>query len=323
MRVAVTGGSGVVGRPLVRTLVEEGHQVAALARSDGSAATVEGQGARVVVGDVLDRVTLGRLVDGADWVFHVAGVNEMCPKDPAHMDRVNIGGTANVLTACQVAGVGCLIYTSSAAAIGERQGSVGTETSPHRGGYLSRYERSKHQAEQLVLAEAGDLDVVVVNPSSVQGPGRASGTGKLLLDVLNGQLPFLVDTTVSIVDIDDCTRGHLLAARHGVPGERYILSGASVGIIDAIALLSEVTGRTLRPRYLPGWLAAAGVGVIEAGSKALGRRPKLCREMVRVMRAGHTYDGSRATRELGLEYHPLELTVRRTVEWFETEGLLV
>lgn len=322
MRAAVTGGSGVVGRPLVRTLVEEGHEVVALARSDGAASTIEGEGARVVVGDILDRVRLGSLVDGADWVFHVAGVNEMCPKDPANMDRVNIEGTANVLAACQVARVGRLIHTSSAAAIGERQGTVGTEISPHRGSYLSRYERSKHQAEQLVLAGAGALDVVVVNPSSVQGPGRASGTGKLLLDVLNGRLPFLVDTTVSIVDIDDCARGHLLAASHGVSGQRYILSGASVGIIDAVALLSEVTGRALRPRYLPGWAAAAGAGVVEFGSRVLGRRPKLCREMVRVMRAGHVYDGSRATRELGLQYRPLELTIRRTVEWFETEGLL-
>jgi dihydroflavonol-4-reductase len=276
----------------------------------------------VVVGDILDRATLGSLVDRADWVFHVAGVNEMCPKDPAHMDRVNIEGTANVLAACQVARVGRLIHTSSAAAIGERQGAVGTEISPHRGSFLSRYERSKHQAEQLVLAEAGALDVVVVNPSSVQGPGRATGTGKLLLDMLNGRLPFLVDTTVSIVDIDDCARGHLLAASNGVSGQRYLLSGASVGIIDAVALLSEVTGRTLRPRYLPGWVAAAGAGVVEFGSRVLGRQPKLCREMVRVMRAGHVYDGSRATRELGLQYRPLQLTIRRAVEWFETEGLL-
>jgi dihydroflavonol-4-reductase len=238
------------------------------------------------------------------------------------MDRVNIEGTANVLAACQVARVGRLIHTSSAAAIGERQGAVGTEISPHRGSFLSRYERSKHQAEQLVLAEAGALDVVVVNPSSVQGPGRATGTGKLLLDMLNGRLPFLVDTTVSIVDIDDCARGHLLAASNGVSGQRYLLSGASVGIIDAVALLSEVTGRTLRPRYLPGWVAAAGAGVVEFGSRVLGRQPKLCREMVRVMRAGHVYDGSRATRELGLQYRPLQLTIRRAVEWFETEGLL-
>jgi dihydroflavonol-4-reductase len=296
--------------------------VVALARSHGAAATIEGEGARVVVGDILDRATLGSLVDRADWVFHVAGVNEMCPKDPAHMDRVNIEGTANVLAACQVARVGRLIHTSSAAAIGERQGAVGTEISPHRGSFLSRYERSKHQAEQLVLAEAGALDVVVVNPSSVQGPGRATGTGKLLLDMLNGRLPFLVDTTVSIVDIDDCARGHLLAASNGVSGQRYLLSGASVGIIDAVALLSEVTGRTLRPRYLPGWVAAAGAGVVEFGSRVLGRQPKLCREMVRVMRAGHVYDGSRATRELGLQYRPLQLTIRRAVEWFETEGLL-
>ena len=69
------------------------------------------------------------------------------------------------------------------------------------------------------------MEVVAFNPSSVQGPGRASGKGKLILSVLRGKLPFLVESVVSMVDIDDCAAGHRLAALHGRPGERYILSG--------------------------------------------------------------------------------------------------
>lgn len=322
MRVALTGGSGVVGRPLVRHLVEGGHQVQALARSAGSALTLERLGARPMSGDVLDRDSLLPLVAEADRVFHVAGVNEMCSKDPRHMDRVNIEGTRNVVSACRAAGVGRLIHTSSAATIGERAGTVGSETSPHRGSYLSRYERSKHLAEQALFDECGDLDVVAVNPSSVQGPGRASGTGRLILDLLNGRLPVLVESRVSIVDIDDCARGHVLAAERGVPGERYLLSGASFGMAEVLDLLAEVTGRRYRPRFVSGWLASAGAGAVELGARLAGRRPKVCREMVRVLRAGHDYDGSRATRELGLEYTPLRTTIRRTVDWFEEQGLL-
>lgn len=322
MRVALTGGSGVVGRPLVRHLVERGHQVQALARSTGSARTLERLGARPIGGDVLDRDSLLPLVAEADRVFHVAGVNEMCSKDPGHMDRVNIEGTRNVVSACRAAGVGRLIHTSSAATIGERAGTVGSETSPHRGSYLSRYERSKHLAERVLFDECGDLDVVAVNPSSVQGPGRASGTGRLILDLLNGRLPVLVESRVSIVDIDDCARGHVLAAERGVPGERYLLSGASFGMAEILDLLAEVTGRRSRPRFVSGWLASAGAGAVELGARLAGRRPKVCREMVRVLRAGHDYDGSRATRELGLEYTPLRTTIGRTVEWFEEQGLL-
>jgi dihydroflavonol-4-reductase len=322
VKVAVTGGTGVVGATLVRHLVSAQHQVLALTRSDAGAERLAALGAAVAHGDVLDPPSLAPLVEGADWVFHVAGRNELCPRDPGLMDRVNIDGTRNVLLACRAAGAHRLIHTSSAVTIGETRGTVGTEAIRHRGRYLSRYERSKHLAEEMLFEEAGDVDVVVVNPASVQGPGRSSGTGKLVLDALNGRLPFLVETDVSIVDIDDCATGHLLAAERGRRGERYLLSGASFGVAEVLRLLSDVTGRRLRPRFLPGWLASSGAALVEGVSRVAGRTPPVCREMVRVLRAGHVYDGSRAMRELGLVYTPFETTIRRTIDWFEEQGLL-
>jgi dihydroflavonol-4-reductase len=322
VKVAVTGGTGVVGRPVVLHLVESGHQVTALARNEASAERLRDAGVTTVLGDILDRDSLRSLVEGVERVFHVAGINEMCSKDPGRMDRVNIEGTRNVLIACRSAGVRRLIHTSSAVTIGQPHGVVATEATTHRGSYLSRYERSKHLSERAVLEEAGELEVVAVNPSSVQGPGRATGTGKLFLDAARGSLPFVIDATFSIVDVDDCARGHLLAADHGRPGERYILSGATLDVTQAVVLLGDITGQQLRPRFLPGWSAWAAAGLIEAGSRLLGRNPVVCRESVRVARAGHAYDGSRAIRELGLSYTPVEDTIRRTVDWFRSQGLL-
>jgi dihydroflavonol-4-reductase len=61
---------------------------------------------------------------------------------------------------------------------------------------------------------------------------------------------------------------------------------------------------------------------VEGAFRALGRQPPLCREMVRTLVHGHRYDGSRAERELGLRYTPVEETFRRTIEWAEREGLV-
>ena len=322
MKVAVTGGSGVVGAALLRHLVDAGHQVRALARTGEASSKVRAIGAEAVLGDVLDPLSLAALITGAERVFHVAGVNEMCSMDPGRMDRVNIVGTSNVRNACLAGGVRRLIHTSSAVAIGERQGTVGSETSPHRGSYLSRYERSKHISELLVLEGRASLEVVSVNPSSVQGPGRATGTAKLILDVIRGKLPFLLDTTVSIVDIDDCARGHLLAGEMGQAGDRYLLSGASLAIADALAVATQVSGISLSPRFFPGPVASILGGGVELGARIAGRRPPVCREMVRVVRHGHRYDGSKATRDLGLSYTPFEETIARTIDWFQAQGLL-
>lgn len=322
MRCAVTGGSGVVGSAVVRHLVAAGHEVVALARSPAAEEQLAGLGARAVTGDVLEPESLKPLCDRADWVFHVAGVNEMCSRHPERMDRVNITGTRHVVTAARAAGAARLVHTSSAVTIGQPPGTVGRETTTHRGYYLSRYERSKHLAEQVAFAEGEDLPVVAVNPSSVQGPGRTTGTGRLVLDLVRGRLPFLVDTTVSMVDIDDCARGHLLAAERGAGGERYLLSGASFTITEVLGLVAEITGREIAPRLLPGWLAEAGATLVAAVNRVVRRRPPVCREMVRVAEAALGYDGSLATRQLGLEYTPFETTIRRTVDWFRAEGLL-
>jgi dihydroflavonol-4-reductase len=203
--------------------------------------------------------------------------------------------------------------------IGEARGQVADEWTPHRGSYLSWYERTKAESEKIALTRS-DVDVVSVNPSSVQGPGRASGTGRLVLAAARGRLPVMVDTAISIVDIDDCARGHLLAAEKGVPGERYLLSGATMGTREALRILAEVTGRPSRARFIePRALTLAGaIGGVVA---RLGVGAGVCPESARVILHGHRYDGSRATRELGLSYTPVGETLRRAVDWFEEQGL--
>lgn len=322
MRVAVTGGSGVVGRAVVRHLVAAGDEVAALSRSPASDAVLAGLGAVPIRGHLFDDAALGSAFAGREVVYHLAGINVMCPTDPAELIRVNVDGAVRVVRAARAAGVRRVVHTSSAAAIGEAAGTVGREDSPHRGHYLSHYERSKHLAERAVLAEGEGIEVVAVNPSSVQGPGRATGTGKLIIDLVDGRLPALVDSRLSVVDIDDCARGHRLAAERGAPGERYLLNSFSLPVREAVALLAEVVGRDVRARYLPVPAAMAAAAVVEAGCRLAGKRPPVCREMVRTIAHGHTYDGSRATRELGLTYTPAETTLRALVEWAAREGML-
>lgn len=322
MKVAVTGGSGVVGSAVVRHLVADGHEVWALARSPGSSEKLDDLGAHVVHGDVLDTDAVGRLVKGSRMVFHVAGINEMCSRDPARMWRVNVEGSLVVLDACETAGVERLIHTSSAVTIGEPHGTVGTEDSAHRGHFLSEYERSKTVAERLLFNRSEDTGMVAVNPSSVQGPGRSTGTGAMFLAAARGRLRFLVDATISLVDIDDCARGHLLAAEKGVSGERYILSGAALTVRQAERQIGLLLGRRQSPWFLNPNVVRVAAPLADGAARMMGKRSLLCPESARVLLNGHRYDGTKATRELGLDYTPAEDTLARTLHWFRSEGLL-
>ncbi len=325
MSVFVTGGSGLVGRELVRHLVADGHHVTALARTANAARVLVNLGVPdIVEGTVLDRDALATGMADAEMVYHVAGVNAFCQADPGPMFLANIEGSRRVAEVAAEQDVGRLVYTSSASAVGEIKGTVGSETSRHRGEYLSDYEKSKHLAEQAVrvVAERTGLDVVHVLPSSVQGPGRAGGTAKLLLDVVNGSLPAIVDSRLSIIDIVDCAKGHLLAGERGQAGQRYLLSGATMTVSEGVDMLGRLGGVELDVRVLPGSVVLGGVTVVEALERLRGRRPKFCREMVRTLLHGHAYDGSKASRELGLRYTPVEDTIVRTMRWFDAQGLL-
>lgn len=303
----------MVGAALVELLVTEGHDVSALVRRASNLP----QAVRPVPGDLRDPGSLDRLTSGAEVVFGVGGVNELCPRRPGDMWRVNVVGTRNLLASARRSDVRRVVHTSSATTIGERDGEVGTEQTPHSGRYLSLYARTKTEAERLALGFEG-VEVVSVNPSSVQGPGRDTGTGRILLHAARGSLRFAVDTSFSLVDITDCARGHLLAAERGEPGERYLLSGATLSTRQALEILEGVVGPLRPPRFLPDWslTIAGGVGSL------LPLPIPVCAESVRVARHGHRLDGSRATRELGLEYTPIGSTIARTVDWFRTTGRL-
>ena len=322
--VLVTGGTGFLGRAIIERLLEDGERPKALARSEASAGALAELGAEPVRGNVLDPEALAAAMGGCSLVYHAAGANAFCVRDPSPMFEVNVRGSENVVRAAARADVKRVVYTSSAATLGEKKGTVGTEQSPHRGSFLSDYERSKFDAERAVLAAAdeNEIEVVCVNPASVQGPGRASGSTRLLLDYLNGRLKAVVDSTLSLIDIADCTTGHLLAASKGMPGERYVLSGATLTVREGLALLSRLAGLEQPVRTLPPSLAMTLATVVEAVAWVRRGSPRICRELARTITHGHAYDGSKAVRELGLSYTPIEETLRRTMEWWIDQGLV-
>jgi len=321
--VFVTGGSGFVGGAVVDHLVAAGVEVRALARSDAASRSVFEYGAIPVPGALSDRVALAAAMSGCALVFHVAGVNTMCPAEPGVMYRTNVDDVRTVVLAAADAGVRRVVLTSSAATIGERHGVVADEWTPHSGLFLSHYARSKYLGERAFFEATADLGIegVAVNPSSVQGPGRAGGSALLLRHALNSSRLVAVDTSLSIVDVDDCARAHLLCAVRGSAGSRYLINGASITVGEAAALLSEIAGRLIRPVMLPRAITTLATPLVAAAGLVAGDRP-ICVEMLRTLLHGHRFDAARSVEELSMSYSPIAETFLRTVEWLAQEGLV-
>ncbi len=319
----VTGGSGFVGGAVVQHLVGSGIAVRGLARSDAAAESIVRNGGTPVLGDLSNEEALRSGMSGCDVVYHVAGVNTMCPNDPGAMYRVNVDLVRAVVRAAADAGVRRIVLTSSAAAIGEPAGTVGDERTPHAGRFLSHYARSKYLGERAFFdeTERRRIEAIAVNPSSVQGPGRADGSALLLRYALSMQRPIVIDTTLSIVDIHDTARAHLAAAIRGRHGARYLVSGATVGIRPAVAMLAQAADRAIDPIVLPPWSGMFAYPIAVAAGLIGGDGP-VCTEMLRTLLHGHRFDASLSINELGMTYTPLSETFRRTVEWLGNEGLI-
>lgn len=314
----------MVGSHLLSALIAQSDDVVALVRTNSAVRRVRTTGATGVVGNVTKPYDLADAMWGCDTVFHVAGVNEGCPRKTGRMDAVNIQGTVNIVEAAAKAGVKRVVLTSSVTAIGEESGTIGTERTVHSGSYVSAYARSKHLGEQAAMRAAidNDIDLVVVNPASVQGPGRATGSAELLLRALKSKRPWLVDVTVSIVDIQDCTNGHILAATKGKAGERYILSGATISVVEIVEILSGLADAPIRPHWLSeGVVRSLGIPLSRLAS-IVGRSRSICPDLVRSLLHGHRYDNTKSKTDLGLEYTPIEDTFAKTIVWFRSEGMM-
>jgi dihydroflavonol-4-reductase len=320
--VLITGAGGFVGGAVLERLLRDGQEVRALVRGADAAGRVRSAGAQPVTGDILDAEGLVTAMRGCEVVFHVAGLNRMCLPDPAPLMRNNVAGSVCVVRAAAAAGVRRIVYTSSAA-------TLDSTPDPDRPGldrrrFLSEYERSKYEAERQVteLAPRLGVELVCLNPSSVQGPGRTTGTARWLIRYVNGRLHWIVDAPVSLVDIADCAEAHLLAATRGEPLHPYVISGATQRISEMVRTLGSIAGRTHPIHFLPARPAVAAASVAGLGFRMAGRRAPVCREMLRTLAHGHAYDGAPAARELGFAYTPLEDTLRRALAWYVERGLV-
>ncbi len=294
-----------MGQALVAHLVDEGDAVTVVTRSVESARKVIGLGAAAIEGDIGDYASCVKAASGAEVVYHVAGLNEMCPTAPVSLQRVNVEGTRNVARAARAAGVRRLVYTSSAAA---------RESRP------TAYGRSKLLGERVAFAEAGeDFEVVAVSPTSVQGPGRSGGTAMLLLAILEGRIRVLPDTSVSIIDIRDCARAHRLAAVVGTPGSGYLVSGATVSTSQISELRQAVGLDAIRVLRLPRWLFGV-LTPLAVWRPTLGDLT-VCPDLLRAVLSPHVVDGGPAADALGFRYTAFEDTMKSLLEWVQPGAL--
>jgi dihydroflavonol-4-reductase len=326
--IAVTGATGHVGNVLVRELARRGEQVRAVVpEGERRESIAVGSGVEVVTGDVREFESLVRAFDGADVVFHLAGIITISSGRRGLLNEVNVLGTRNVVRACRQAGVRRLVYTSSVHALPEPpHGTPVCETGEFTpDALLGDYAQSKARASIEVLEGVRQgLDAVLVFPSGIIGPFdfRGSEMGELILDIARGRLGAYVDGAYDFVDVRDVVQGLVLAAEKGRAGEGYILSGEKITVRDLLTLVGDAVGVRARPTRLPMWLARVAAVFAPLYYRLARRRPRFTAYSLKVLLSNCVMNRGKAERELGYSPRPLRQALRETVDWLRQTGRL-
>lgn len=323
--IVVTGATGHVGNVLVRQLLDQGKAVRAMVLPDEDCSVLEGLGVEIVKGNVLHPAELERAFEGAQLVFHLAGMISILPGRDERVWQVNVEGTRNVIDAVKKMGVARLVYTSSIHAL-ERipEGVVIDEQIPFDPETeISDYDRSKATASLAVLRAVREegLDAVIICPTGIVGPYdfRLSEMGRLIVDALRRRLTFSIEGAFDFVDVRDVARGHILAAEHGRKGEFYILSGERIKIFSLVKLVQDLAGVRSRVVNVPFKLAAFSARFTPMLSRISRHTPRFTQYSLQTVRDNSVISSEKAGRELGYNPRALKESLEDTVAWWKQQ----
>lgn len=321
----VTGAAGHLAGAIIASLREQGHRVRGLILP--SETPPEIGGAEYVRGDVTKLSSLDDFFSGLEdvsvTVIHAAGIISIADKVPPEMERVNVGGTKNVIAQCFAHGVRRLVHVSSVHALPELPKGQTIREVAHfdpdavKGGYA----KTKAEATQAVLdAAKSGLNAVVVHPSGIIGPGDCGRNhlNQVISMVAAGKLPAGVRGGYDLVDVRDVAEGCLSAAKHGRTGQCYILSNRYCSIEELFGMICDVTGRKRKP-CLPIFLAKAAVPFFSLYADAKHQRPLFTGYSLYTLGSNSCFSHEKADAELGYRPRELRETVADTVHWLAAQ----
>jgi nucleoside-diphosphate-sugar epimerase len=316
MRVLVTGATGKVGHAIASALLERGDHVRALVRDPRRTASVVPAGIEPVTGDVTDAQSVAGAVEGCELVFNAMGLPEQWVRDQGIFDRVNAAGSGQLAAAAKRAGVRRFIHTSTHDVFHAGTGQRFDETMLADYPKGTPYERSKQRAEELVLAERDAMEVVILNPCAVYGPGPSASVSfdkELFEPLIRKRLPALPPGGSALVFSPGAADAHLRAAEKGSDGERYIVADTYADFRELAETVVRVAGRGRIPPRMPVPVARAASALTEGISKLTRRRPLIPRGQLHYFLWQARPDSSKAQGELGWRPTPLEAGIYQTL----------
>ena len=327
MKKLVTGATGFIGSAIVRELIRDGEDIRVLIRKTSNTRNIDNLDIERAYGDIRDGDSMRKALKGCDTLYYTAAHFAHWTPDKKLPYEINVEGTKTSLNAALDAGVERVVYTSTNNTMGAHGADIPANESAefNHQDTGDNYSMSKYLGEiEAKKFVAKGLPIVIVNPTIVIGAHdiKPTPSGKMIIDIANKDMPGYIEGGVNIIDVEDVARGHILAAKKGRVGERYLFGNENMSVSDYFRLISEVAGVKPPKIKIPYYLAIALGYMFELGAYITKKPPVTTASEVKIGRKYEFYDCSKAVKELGLPQTPIRASIERAVNWFKENGYI-
>ena len=331
--ILLTGATGLLGSHIAYELLQQGKKIRALKRKDSNSVLTEKifsfytnehiellNAIEWVEGDVLDLGSLEDAMVGITHVYHCAAMVSFLPKERDKMMQVNIEGTANVVNTAMHAGVKKLCHISSIAALGSTiDGNMITEGTWWKNNPSnSYYAISKYGAEREVwrAAEEG-LNVVIVNPSFIIGPGDTSKSSSEAFGILRKGASWYTNGVNGYVDVRDVAHAAIKLIESDVLNQRFILNAANLSYRSFFDKVLVQLNKPKTKREAGKFLLALAWRIEKLLAAIAGRNPIITKEKVGYALQISQYDGSKIQKTINFNYRNIDTSIMEICKFYK------
>ena len=318
-KTLVTGGAGFIGRQLVELLLGEEKQVRVIDPAVDQVTYTREVDCRA--GSILDESALRSALDGVDELYHLAAYPHLWARDQSVYTKINAEGTAAVLRVAEEVGVSNIVVSLTEAILIPRAKVYSDPLSDEamqspNSLMLGPYSISKRDAERVAYeaAQAG-APIKLVYPTVPFGKGDIHLTppAAMLKRFLKGDNPAYLECILNVVDVRNVAMGHLLAARKGKAGGRYLLGGENLLLSEILSIVEKASGKKMPRRKVPGFVALGMAHVYELFARK--DQPPASVEGVRLALAHVSLDNQATCDALGWESGSAKKAIEESVRW--------
>lgn len=313
MKIFITGATGFIGNQVVNRLSQTDHELICLVRKSNEASErLKSLGAKLIIGDITDKASMLPGMKGCDWVINNAALYSYWEPDNGLYHKINVEGTHNVLECALENNISKVVHVSTVVTYGKPADVPYTEESKVGPVRFSRYSQTKFEGDQILwdLYKNKSLPVVVVYPCAVLGAGDPKATGKYVSDLIHKRLPATVfkNATLTWVHVNDVAEAIVRAVeKPGNLGEKYLVGNYRLTFAEINKMVNDISGIGIPKMSMPDFLAMLSAYLFTGLSRLIKVQPPwgMSVDQIRMMKAGFQVDGSKAERELGIQYTPI------------------